>query len=579
MHTKHHKPKPEQALAQPKSNIFRVTVLTAFLAVISLFPVYAQSLPLATPIVEEYLRRQQIQGNFPMDRSFMLRPMLLNSLPVAETTNLEEQIAAMFTFNELENVFSVTKLPVQAHYQLNSNYPFGQNNGAMIPNRGSQLLVTGGVIARYGKISLQIQPEVHFAQNKEFRGMPSTVSTNWRDYYEFLNRIDRPERFGEESHTHLLLGNSSLRYTFQNGLSLGVSNEYLWWGPGYRNSIMMSNNAPGFLHVTVNTAKPIATKWGSFEGQLIAGSLQNSGYLPPNSTMEVARTPLYYPKRDEDSRYLAGMVVSFQPKVIPGLYLGYSSTSQVYTNELDGLGDYLPIFNGRKRFAGMDDPVIAKRQQQSAGFFRWLSTKGSFEIYGEYGTNGNSKTMREVVVNPDLYRAFTVGFNKLIRLKKADEFIQLNFEQTQTGQTVRKAIRESKTWYTHDHVRHGYTHRGQTLGYGHGSGSNSLFLEVSWVREMDKIGLQFERIVNNNDAFYLHFEHINGWDRYWVDLVPSFVLDRKVGNLLISSRFQYVNTLNYYWVLERDPDATLYRLQKGDDRKNIVAHVRIAYLF
>jgi len=573
------KPKGKKEIKQLISLHVLRCAFTCCLLIVAAFQSFAQSLPLATPIVDEYLRRQQMQGHFPEGISFMVKPIPLNTVAGSETLHLDEQIGKLFAQKESIDELTVTKLPLQTHYQLNSAYPFGQNNGAMIPNRGSQFLITGGLLARYGNFSLQLQPEIHFAQNKEFRGMPSTHSTNWRDYYEFLNRIDRPERFGENSHSTMLLGNSSIRYTLPNGISVGISNEYLWWGPGYRNSIMLSNNAPGFMHFTANTAKPIETALGSFEGQLIAGRLQNSGFLPPNHEMVVSRTPLYDPKRDEDSRYLAGLVVSFQPKIVPGLFLGYSSTSQVYTNELNELGDYLPIFNGRKRFSGIDDPQIARRQQQSAGFLRWLSTEGLFEIYGEYGTNGNSKTTREAMVNPDLYRAFTLGFNKLIRLRKEDEFIQLNFEQTQTGQTVRKAIRESRTWYTHDHVRHGYTHRGQTLGFGHGSGSNSLFLEVSWVRQMDKIGVQFERIVNNNDAFYLHFEHINGWDRYWVDLVPSFVLDRKVGSLLISSRLQYVNTLNYYWVLERDPNATLYRLQKGDDRKNIVAHIRVAYLF
>ncbi|EON78316.1 hypothetical protein ADIS_1179 [Lunatimonas lonarensis] len=541
--------------------------------------VSAQSLPLSTPMVDEYLRRQQLEGHFPENISFMVKPIPLNAAASSEIVELDEKIVGLYGENETADIFSVTKLPIQTHYQLNSAYPFGQNNGAMIPNRGNQFLITGGLLARYGNITLQLQPEVHIAQNKEFRGMPNTHSTNWRDYYEFLNRIDRPERFGENSHSSVLLGNSSLRYTFNNGISLGISNEYLWWGPAYRNSIMMSNNAPGFLHVTANTAKPIETKFASFEGQLIAGRLENSGFLPPNSDMVVSRTPLYVPKRDEDSRYLAGMVITVQPKAVPGLFLGYSSTSQVYTNELTNFGDYLPIFNGRKRYTGMADPVLAKRQQQSAGFFRWMSQKGRLDIYGEYGTNGNNKTIRDTFVNPDLNRAFTIGFNKLLRLKKEDQFIQLNFEQTQTGQTIRKTIQESNSWYTHNHVRHGYTHRGQTLGFGHGSGSNSIFLEVSWVRELDKIGLQFERIANNNDAFYLHFEHINGWDRYWVDLVPSFVLDRKVGPFLVSGRLQYVNTLNYYWVLERDPNAALYRLQKGDDRKNIVAHIRLAYLF
>lgn len=538
----------------------------------------AQSVSLSTPLIEDYYRRKQVLGDLPSDFSFMVRPV--NPNKVFADAPADAVLGEGFLKGDTSENTVVVPLPVGMNFQHNSSYPFGQNNGAMIPNRGFQFVLSGGAYLEIAKgLAMQFQPEIMVAQNKHFRGMPAENSTNWRDYYEYLNRIDRPERFGEAPFLHVYLGNSSLKYTFDNGLAVGVSNEYLWWGPSRQNSLMMSNNAPGFLHFTVNTTKPLQTQWGNFEGQVIAGKLENSNFPPPNSDLLVSGTTVYAPKRDRDWRYLAGVTITFQPKFIPGLFVGYSSTSQVYYNELDGLGDFLPMFNGRKRFADLDDPVRNKRHQLSSGHFRWLSQKGKFELYGEYGSNGNSKPFREFIVNPDLYRAYTVGFYKLISLRVPKQFIQVNVEHTQTGQTVRKAIRENKIWYTHDHVRHGYTNRGQILGYGHGSGSNSSFVEVSWVQNLDRLGIQFERIVNNNDSFYLHFEHIDGWDRYWVDLVPSLVFDRKIGDFLIASRFQYVNTLNYYWVLDRDPNDPMYRLQKGDDRKNFVGHIRVAYLF
>jgi hypothetical protein len=42
-------------------------------------------------------------------------------------------------------------------------------------------------------------------------------------------------------------GQSSIRLTF-GPASIGLSNENIWWGPGIRNSLIMSNNAPGFKH-------------------------------------------------------------------------------------------------------------------------------------------------------------------------------------------------------------------------------------------------------------------------------------------------------------------------------------------
>ena len=57
----------------------------------------------------------------------------------------------------------------------------------------------------------------------------------------------------------------------------------LWWGPSIRNSIMMSNHAQGFKHITFNTIKPIKTFFGAFEFQIITGRLKNSGFTPPRT--------------------------------------------------------------------------------------------------------------------------------------------------------------------------------------------------------------------------------------------------------------------------------------------------------
>src|SRR5690606_1349034 len=122
------------------------------------------------------------------------------------------------------------------------------------------------------------------------------------------------------------------------------------------------------------------------------------------------QTPLYVPKRDKDWRYLAGMVLSYQPKWIPGLSIGYSSVSQMYHNDMHHLADYLPVFNGGKGSESVLDTNVAKRNQLSAGFFRWMDARGRLEFYAEYGSNGNSRTINDFLTNPDLTRAFSLGF-------------------------------------------------------------------------------------------------------------------------------------------------------------------------
>lgn len=558
------------------------TLLSIFFILLGMAPIVAvaQSLPVGTPVLEDYLRRQQLLGKVDSTFSFMIRPVF-----PAVAFGKENGMDVDGTFTDLEQskTTTVTKggretfrvLPVSLRLQYNSKLPFGVNNGLMIPNVGLQTVLSGGIYYEFDRLSIQLQPEVLLAQNKDFEGFPLIHDgSTWREYYEWLNFSDIPERFGERSYNTLLPGQSSIRYNLE-AVSFGLSTENIWWGPGRRNSLIMSNNAPGFLHATINTRKPVSTQIGSFEGQLIAGRLQNSRFEPPHSDYVYRHHPLYVPKRDNDWRYLAGLVVTYQPKWVPGLSVGYSSVSQMYHNDMRTFADYLPIFNGGKGSRSVVNTDVAKRNQMSSGFFRWMDTNGHFEFYGEYGSNGNSRKFSDFLTNPDLTRAFTFGFANLIPLKRQDEYIQLGGEMTQTGQTVRETIFDKNSWYTHPHVRHGYTHKGQVLGAGNGPGSNVIFLEGAWVKDFNRIGFHIERIAYNNDFYYKRYEDIKDWRVKYVDIVPSLVADWRFGNLLVSSRFQYIHSMNYKWYIENQPDQYWV---PGYDKTNFVANVGVTYI-
>jgi len=327
----------------------------------------------------------------------------------------------------------------------------------------------------------------------------------------------------------------------------------------------------------LNTLKPIETPIGNFEGQLIAGQLQSSGHLPPQSEYVYIETPLYVPKRDdEDWRYLSGLVISYQPKWVPGLFLGFSSVSQMYHSDMETFSDYLPVFNGEKAPEAITRPDVARRNQLSSGYFRWMDPNGHFEFYGEYGSNGNSRTTYDFLINPDQNRAFTLGFSNFISLKREDTFLQLGMEMTQTGQTIREVILNKNSWYTHPHVRHGYTHKGQVLGFGYGPGSNVISLDVAWVKDFNRIGFQLEYINHNNDFYYKRFEEIKDWRRKYVDIVPSVLAEWRFDNLLLSTTLQFVNTLNYKWYLENHPE--LYFVP-GLDKNTFVGKFGLAYIF
>lgn len=545
--------------------------------------VSAQTIPLGMPVLDDYLRRAQLLGRVDSASSWMIRPLYpTEAFGVKDGFDLDSSIvdfdqSSFHRFVDVDSARQLKLLMLPASYRLqyNSTYAFGVNDGAMIPNRGFQQVLSFGAYAEFGKWSLQFQPEILMAQNRDYIGFPIEHQATVLFYYEYMNRIDMPERFGNKSFNRFYLGQSSLRYNVKE-FSIGMSTENLWWGPGRRNSLLLGNNAPGFFHFTLNTRKPVSSPIGSFEGQLISGFLNSTDFLPPHPDYSIQQNPVYIPKRENGNRYLSGIVLTYQPKWVPGLFLGYGATNHLYRDEVQVMGDILPIFNGRKGPENVYDPVRDRRQQFSSGFFRWLSPEGHFEFYGEYGTRGNSRRVSDFMITPEKGRAFTFGFSHLMELGKPGSYFQISSEMTQTGQTIREEIRQLRTWYIHDHVRHGYTHQGQVLGVGNGPASNQIFVEFAWVKDMNRLGFQMERIVYNNDFYYFRYEASKDFRNKYVDLVPSIVADWRFGNVLLSGRFQYVNTLNYKWFLENQPDQYFV---PGYDRTNFVANLGVAYLF
>jgi hypothetical protein len=541
---------------------------------------YSQTVPVGTPVLEEYMRRMQLQGKLSETSSFSIRPIL----PVhvfdkeigfdLDSTFIDFETSPNHGFLGEKEKVKFLVIPVTNRFQYTSEYAFGLNDGAMIPNRGFQNVISAGVYLEMGKFSFQLQPEILTAQNKEYLGFPIEEPSTLFYYYEHMNRIDMPERFGTAQYNRVLAGQSSFRFNHK-GMSLGVSTENLWWGPGKRSSLLMSNNAPGFLHFTLNTQKPIETKIGHFEGQLISGFLKGSGYLPPHPEYAYLLNPFFVPKRENGNRNLSGLVLTYQPKWVKGFSIGYGSVNNMYSADMTTFADYIPIFNGQKGMYEVHNATRDQRQQFSSGFFRWLNQKGRLEFYGEYGTNGNSIRAADFIITPERNRAFTFGFSTLIPLRKENQFIQISSEMTQSGQTIRESIRDLDTWYIHDHVRHGYTHQGQVLGIGYGPAANVNWVEVGWVKDFSRIAFHIERIVYNNDFYNFRFEEIKDWRTKYVDIVPSLVTEWRFGNLLAHGNFQYVSTMNYKWFLTNDPD---FYFVPGWDRRNIVFNLGLTYV-
>lgn len=541
----------------------------------------AQTLPLGSPIVENYLRRQQLLGKFDSTFSFNYRPITLskNGIRVDSTVfNTSRYFGEPITaFNGRA---TIRTLPLEFRLAYDHNYPDSRNDGAMIRSRGLQNYVSIGFFAEMGPLTIQLKPELIWAENKEYQGFPiwpRHYESTWQTRYIWFNRIDQPERYGTNQYTKFNFGQSSIRLN-KWGLSLGVSTENIWWGPAIRNSIMMSNNAQGFPHITFNTQRPIKTLIGSFEGQLITGRLEASGFNPPASDVPFEGRIQFVPKPD-DWRYFQAITVSYSPKWVKGLSLGVTRWVQQYNENTKATGSYFPIFQNLLRENDKEEFGFNLDQDQAAGFFgRWIWFDSNAEVYFEFAKNDAAINLRDLLVDTDHSRALTVGINKLFPTIQKDVFWQFNFEWTQMSQTESRLLRNSLSWYIHGRVRDGYTNNGEVLGSALGPGGNAQYLEISRVKGLTRIGGAIERFVHNNDFNNSAFE--NDFTRYWVDYNVHGFVEWQFDKILFSGSLLYTKSLNYQWEVQFDPnDPSAFPDTPGVDRNNWNLDIKLSYSF
>lgn len=525
----------------------------------------AQTSPVGLPVLDDYMRRQQLLGDSTQPASLMIRPAYLPT---------EAGERAVFRF-----------MPLVWKQQYTTTRPWGINDGALIPARGYQTLVSGGVYARYGILSVQLMPELLYAQNSDFDRFPDGHRVEvWRAYNELKNRIDQPEKFGEGPYRRATWGQSSVRLTWRS-LSLGLSNENLWWGPGQKNALLMTNNAPGFKHLTFNTVKPVKTPIGTFEWQIIGARLDGSGFYGIDTAQFASKGIKPFQKRT-DWRYLNAMTVNYQPRWLPGLSLGGARAYTIYSGSILGhnIRTWFPLFEPFTKVTAGGQALDTIPSDQIASLWaRWIFPKVNTEVYFEFGRGDHSWDLTDLILEPAHDRAYTLGFRKLLPINPSRrEYIDIQGELTQFSRNVTTFLRpynEYAKWYVHGHVRHGYTHEGQILGAGIGTSSNMQSLSASWVRDKRRVGLEFARILRDDDFWaYLSRNGLADYRTHWADLSATALVDWDYRRWLLQARVNVIGSINYMHYYDPVPSDPPFWWDKGKIKWNGQMEVTVAYM-
>ena len=472
----------------------------------------------------------------------------LNSFMIRSTQAYQSlNNAYLFKYKKI----SIKSLQLTYNNQNNSFLPYGSNDGNMYPARGKQERFSAGVNIKWGMVDVNVQPEFLKVENIEqefFKGNENDRNW-WARYYKIVaNNIDDFRQFGKLPIETISLGQSRIGLSTKSW-SGGVSNENIWWGPGQFNSLIYTNNAPGFLHAYIQSNQPIETSIGNIELKFISGKMDSSNWINPDQRLMCAIWPGAIIPKINQQRVMQAFTININPKWFPNLYLGYAYSTQYYSTK------------DNKYIEPFSKPITNNNKYNIGAFMMRLKLpKENAEIYAELG-QPRSFALPWHFFNDTAINGFVFGFKKIYFTRNSKSYFEFNFEATQIQLMDAKEIfvdgdpfgsPKNNSFYTSPIIRQGYTNEAQLLGASIGPGSASQTLNISWNKGLNKINIMVER-VNHNTDFY-HVAHLSALgnsmaDGYYVDLTTGIQAQwNPQKSILIGVSYINSKALNYRWL-------------------------------
>jgi hypothetical protein len=375
----------------------------------------------------------------------------------------------------------------------NSSLPFSGNDGPLWAGRGWSHSVTAGIMYSLGPVRVIAAPTYVSEENRDFQVIPygqdSPVPRSvWANpFHQPPESIDMPLRFGDRRIERLDAGQSSLTVTLGN-TAFGMANENLWWGPGIRNAITLSNNAPGFPHVFAGTARPARTRIGSFDAHWILGQLRESPYFDADGR--------------NDRRSLNGAIVVWTPPADTAISIGLARLALASGSPFR-LGAPFDVL----RSAGHADvdtttpPPTPARDQITSLFARWLFPSAGIETYVEWARFEEPRSLRDFLEAPGHSEGYTIGLQWAHPLRPGRVF-QLQSEASYLEPDPSLRVRPVAETYTSRGIPQGFTQRGQVLGAAIGPGASSQWLAGDLFAPRWRIGAYLGRIRWDNATLF-----------------------------------------------------------------------------
>jgi hypothetical protein len=454
-------------------------------------------LPHLSGLDAQELRVQQLEGRASTE-GFLLRSPSSLAAPLQSGPGLRWQLLAP----ELVTAY-------------NSQIPLSMNDGSMWAGRGTTIGVTAGIRARSGPFVLVLAPQWTRVANRPFSFPPiekldrSPMQASWRFG---VHSTDLPVRFGTVPYSQFDLGQSFVGVETPQVVA-GFTAENEWWGPGVRNSLVLSDNAQGIPRLTARTGEPIHTRIGDFAVRWQTGILTESLHFDANGK--------------NDIRSFNAVGATFQPRIEPNLTLG--ATRAIVGRLSHGRSSVLP-----EVWSILSLPSGNRRVDLQSLFARWVFPRDGFEVYGEWLHQAAPEDTTAVRVDGERSSGYTLGLGWARPLSSDSAWtIHLSAEVTDVeNRTPRDPGIGGTYLYVNPSVVQGYTQRGQSIGAAIGPGSSSQWVGIDLFLPRGQIGAGVERVRWDTNGFYAQ---LTGWSfiAHDVSVIPGVRAALRLGRSLV----------------------------------------------
>jgi len=478
----------------------------------------------STPmIMDPLVRYERVQFNTQGHRpSFMVFPVWMDTDSLngvwRKNGGIDRRLKRTSTVQLPPRSIELSLFTPEYRLTNNSTFPFGHNDGGLWQGRGINQFYSTGLGLTYGALRFSLRPQVTHVENRyyilSYHRPPPDINRRGAQVY-YLDVPTRPGRKTDEvrpemdTYTTWYPGESFIQLEM-NGIAAGLSTQQRWIGPAVLNPILLSTNAPGFLHGFVSSIRPVTVYGGKTEFLWFWGGLRESRFFDKDP--------------GNNLRYTSGLNLTYSPTRLKGLHLGMARVGYKYYPK-NGLPiqDLFLALRPRDQDPGSRDldDAYDPYVMMNTYFFRHVLDESAFEWYMEYGLNSFRRPLGDRLAQSNLNRAYTIGAIKRFDLPSNGHFLTLLIEHTQlennsAGAFWRERIGEPGVtiWYVSDEIKQGYTHQGKILGAGIGPGSNSQTVSFTWYHTLGNVELTLARVAYNNDRLFKYADYYLEQDQF-----------------------------------------------------------------